>query len=299
MADGFDIRITYKMIVAAARDRRVMHYKPIIDEHGMGWPRARSGLNPHLDKILQISFERKWPALTAIIVPKDPGYLTGKGLKGFCESAKRAGYEFDDDEAFAREQMEAVFDWAQTADPEFTIESNGDEDRKADEDDKRDEDDHCGGGFDIRTTYRMIVAAARERRVIHYEDITDAHGMEMERVLTHLFRHLDKVLEVSFERDWPALTAIIVPVRTDHLSGKGLEGFCESARRAGYEFDDCETFAREQMEAVFDWAPTADAEFEITNGGSKDSNSPTGTKSRYFVIIGLILAVGIAVYYAL
>ena len=120
MADGFDIRITYKMIVAAARDRRVMHYKPITDEHGMEWsPAVFSRLYHHLGKVLQISFERKWPALTAVIVPKRPGYLTGKSLNGFCDSAREAGYEFDDCETFSRKQKEAVFDWAQTADPEF------------------------------------------------------------------------------------------------------------------------------------------------------------------------------------
>ena len=296
MSGDLDMQITYGMIVAAARERRVLHYKDIADAHGIEWSPA---VFRHLGKVLEVSFKRSWPALTAIIVPVRTDHLSGKGLEGFCDSARRAGYEFDDCETFAREQMEAVFDWAQTSDPEFTIESNGDEDRKGDEDDKRDEGDRRSGGFDIRTTYRMTVAVARERRVIHYEDITDAHGMEMERVLTHLFRHLDEVLEVSFERDWPALTAIIVPVRTDHLSGKGLEGFCDSARRAGYEFGDCETFAREQKEAVFDWAQAADAEFEPTNGESKDSNSTTGAKSAYLTIIGLISIVGIAAYYAL
>ena len=290
MSGDLDMQITYGMIVAAARERRVLHYTDIADAHGIEWSPA---VFRHLGKVLEVSFKRSWPALTAIIVPMRTDHLSGKGLEGFCDSARRAGYEFDDCETFAREQMEAVFEWAQTADPEFTIESNGDED------DKRDEGDHWGDGFDIRTIYRMIVAAARERRVIHYKDVTDAHGMEMEQVLTHLFRHLGEVLEVSFERDWPALTAIIVPVRTDHLSGKGLEGFCDSARRAGYEFNGCETFAREQMEAVFEWAQTADTEFEELGDGSNDSKSPTGTKSRYLVIAGLILAVGIAAYYLL
>ena len=121
---------------------------------------------------------------------------------------------------------------------------------------------HRGGRFDIRITYSMIVAAARDRRAIHYKGIADAHGLEMMRVFNQLNHHLGKVLQISFERKWPALTAVIVPKRPGYLTGKSLNGFCESAIEAGYEFDDCETFAREQMEAVFDWAQTADGEWK-------------------------------------
>ena len=296
MSGDLDMQITYGMIVVAARERRVLHYTDIADAHGIEWSPA---VFRHLGKVLEVSFKRDWPALTAIIVPAGTDHLSGKGLKGFCDSAKRAGYEFDDCATFAREQMEAVFDWAQTADTEFAIERDGDKDGTGGKVAKEYKGDHGDDGFDIRITYRMIVAAARKRRVLHYTEITDAHDMEMNQVLNQLFSHLDEVLKISFERDWPALTAIIVPVRTDHLAGKGLRGFCDSAGRAGYEFDDCATFAREQMEAVFDWAPTAGTEFEPTNGGSKDSSSPTGTNSAYLTIIGLISIVGVAAYYSL
>ena len=295
MADGLDMRITCKAIRNAALGKGYISYSELADQHGEHINDVHSSLIAQLNELLKICYKNGWPAMPVIVVAEGTEELTGKNLRAFAESARKAGYDVRDDKEFAEAQRRLI-EWAKNADTECSTESGGDDDDNGGKDGKGGEGDHGGGGFDIRITYRIIVAAARERKVIHYQDITDAHGMEWSPAV---FRHLGKVLEVSFKRSWPALTAIIVPVRTDHLSGKGLEGFCDSARRAGYEFGDCETFARKQMEAVFDWAQTADAEFEPTNGESKDSNSPTGTKSRYFVIIGLILAVGIAAYYSL
>ena len=295
MTDGLDMRITCKAIRNAALGKGFITYSELAKEHGANIDDVFHPLIAQLNELLKICYKNGWPAMSVIVVAEGTEELTGKNLRAFAKSARKAGYDVRDDKEFAETQRRLI-EWAKNADTECSTESGGDDDDNGGKDGKGGEGGHGGGDFDIRITYRMIVAAARERRVLHYTDIADAHGIEWSPAV---FRHLGKVLEVSFKRSWPALTAIIVPVRTDHLSGKGLDGFCESARRAGYEFDDCETFAREQMKAVFDWAPTADAEFEPTNGESKDSNSTTGTKSAYLTIIGLISIVGIAAYYAL
>ena len=325
MAEGLDMRITCKAIRNAALGKGFITYSELAKEHGAIIDDVFHPLIAQLNELLKICFKNGWPALPVIVVAEGTEELTGKNLRAFCKSARKAGYDVRDDKEFAEAQRKLI-EWVKNADAECTAASDRDDDGNegtgcgdgdggagddggdggagddggdggaGDDDGDGGERDHRGGGFDIGITYRMIVAAACKPEVIHYTDITDAHGMEWTPAV---FRHLGKVLEVSFKRNWPALTAIIVPGGVDHLSGEGLKGFCDSARRAGYDFDDCETFAREQKEAVFDWAQTADAEFEPTNGGSKDSNSPTGTNSAYLTIIGLISIVGIAAYYAL
>ena len=299
MADGLDMRITCKAIRNAALGKGFITYSELAKEHGANINDVFHPLIAQLNELLKICYKNGWPAMPVIVVAEGTEELTGKNLRAFAKSARKAGYDVRDDKEFAEAQRRLI-EWAKNADTECSTESGGDDDDNGDKDGKGGEGGHGGGGFDMRITYKMIVAAARERRVIHYKDIIDAHGMEMSRVLNQLFRHLDEILQISFEREWPALTAIIVPVRTDHLSGKGLEGFCESARRAGYEFDDCETFAREQMEAVFDWAQTADEEWKSSCDKVKNSgNSERRRKLVYLAIIGLILVVGITAYYLL
>ena len=306
MADGLDMRITCKAIRNAAIGKGFITYSNLAKAHGAEIDDVFHPLIAQLNELLKICFKNGWPALPVIVVAEGTEELTGKNLRAFCKSARKAGYDVRDDKEFADEQRKLI-EWAKNADTECTIEGGGELDDNGSaggegggsgaggEDGSGGKGDH-GGGFDIKITYRMIVAAALECRVIHYRDVADAHGRAMSPVL---FGHLDEVLEVSFERKWPALTVTIVPVGAGHLSGEGLAGFCKSAKRAGYEFDDCETFAREQMEAVFDWAQTADTEYEPASDGSSDSKSPIGTKSRHLVTIGLILAVGIAAYYLL
>ena len=276
MADGLDMRITCKAIRNAAIGKGFITYSNLAKAHGEDIDDVFHPLIAQLNELLKICFKNGWPALSVIVVAEGTQELTGKNLRAFCKSARKAGYDFRDCKEFADEQRKLI-EWAKNADTECTAEGDGDLDDNGGaggkggngnaggegggdaggEDDGGGKGDH-GGGFDIKITYRMIVAAARELRVIHYKDIAAAHGIEKSLISSQLFRHLGEVLEVSFERKWPALTAIVVPVGACRLSGKGLAGFCDSAKRAGYEFDDCETFAREQMEAVFDWARTAD-----------------------------------------
>ena len=305
MADGLDMRITCKAIRNAAIGKGFITYSNLAKAHGEKIGDVFHPLIAQLNELLKICFKNGWPALPVIVVAEDTEELTGRNLRAFCKSARKAGYDVGDCKEFADKQRKLI-EWAKNADTECTTEGYGDQDDNGGAGDAGGSGSVSGegggggargegggggargeggggsvrgegggggkgghgGGFDIRITYGMIVAAALERRVIHYRDVADANGRAMSPVL---FGHLDEVLEVSFERKWPALTATIVPVGAGHLSGEGLAGFCKSAKRAGYEFDDCETFAREQMEAVFDWAQTADTEYEPASDGSSDS----------------------------
>ena len=124
--------------------------------------------------------------------------------------------------------------------------------------------------LDIQTTYRTILAAARERRLVSYTDIADAQGKRISRVRDELIRQLDEILCISRRRGWPALTAIVVNQNADGLEGAALEGFAKSAALAGYEVGDPREFADEQKWAVFATAPTTPEVLDMEYGAVRE-----------------------------
>ena len=84
----------------------------------------------------------------------------------------------------------------------------------------------------LDTTYRAILAAARERRFIGYGEIATANGESWQRARQQVFRQLGELMTLCDERDWPFLSAIVVPkeaLESGKLDGPALEGFVKDA----------------------------------------------------------------------
>ena len=81
-----------------------------------------------------------------------------------------------------------------------------------------------------------------------------------------LIGQLAEILCICRRRGWPALTAIVVNRNADGLDGAALEGFAESARKAGYEVGDPREFADEQKGAVFATAQAAPEVLDLGEG---------------------------------
>ncbi len=118
---GLDFGKTLRAVLGAARERRFLSYKQLADESGLEWSRVRYAMNRHLGDLIEYAHRRGWPLLSAIVVNQQhlgDGAMEPSTLKGFCEAARCLGYEFDEGQAFLREQQLRVFEWAATFSPE-------------------------------------------------------------------------------------------------------------------------------------------------------------------------------------
>ena len=111
--------------------------------------------------------------------------------------------------------------------------------------------------LDVNVTLSTILAAARDDRLVSYEEIAEAHNGNLFEVYDEIFDHLEDILKVCFQKDWPAVTVIVVNPGTKVLTGMALVRFAYSAKSAGYRFDDAGKFVIDQTASVFEWAKTA------------------------------------------
>ena len=108
------LQTTYKVILDYAREGKVLSYSDIAERYGKDIYQARGFLTKHLNKLLKISYNRNWPAITVIVVIKDEEILTEKRDE-FIKRAKEAGYVVEDDYEFVVAQTAQVFEWAKGA----------------------------------------------------------------------------------------------------------------------------------------------------------------------------------------
>ena len=132
------------------------------------------------------------------------------------------------------------------------------------------------GSLDIEVTYATILAAARECRLVNYEEIADAHNGNLFEVYDEIFDHLEDIIEVCFKRDWPAITVIVVNPGTRALKGMPLVRFAFSVKSAGYRFDDAGKFVIDQTAWVFEWAKTASDIDELKPADGEIRRLPAG-----------------------
>ena len=122
------------------------------------------------------------------------------------------------------------------------------------------------GNLDTEVTYATVLNAARDGRLVSYEEIADAHKGNLFEVYDEIFDHLEDILKVCFKRKWPAVTVIVINPGTKVLTGMALVRFSFSADSAGYKFDDAGKFVIDQTASVFEWAKTAPEKLDPTDG---------------------------------
>ena len=130
--------------------------------------------------------------------------------------------------------------------------------------------------LDIEVTYATILAAARESRLVSYEEIADAHNGNLFEVYDEIFDHLEDILKVCSKRNWPAITVIVVNPGTRVLNGMALVRFAFSVKSAGYRFDDAGKFVIDQTAWVFEWAKTASGIDKLNPADGEIRRLPAG-----------------------
>jgi hypothetical protein len=116
-----------------------------------------------------------------------------------------------------------------------------------------------GKGLEFDKSFRIIKAAARERKCISYKDLADASGAVWNQVHYEIGNHLWKLVEFGHLSGWPMLSAVVVNkpnVGTGKMEPETLKGFIAAAHDLGYAVTDEEAFLREQQDKVFAWAAT-------------------------------------------
>lgn len=145
--------------------------------------------------------------------------------------------------------------------------------------------------LDLQTTYSAILEAARTRRYISYGELAQANDVDWKKARLPLPGHLDKLIQISAQRDWPIITAIVV--NQEHLDkgtleGSAADGFIKCARDNGYEVLDPEDFIKAQQQAVFNWAPSAPDDLDIGQPAGPTGSSTTkpefDSDTRYWFV---------------
>lgn len=140
--------------------------------------------------------------------------------------------------------------------------------------------------LDLKTTYRAILEAARQRRFISYGDLAKANGAEWHKVRYEMNHHLGDLVQLTVERGWPMLSAIVVNqnnLENGTLDGSAQQGFLAAARASGLQFKDPDAFVREQQDALFEWAPTAPDDPDLPYVEADEAKALAGPKFvQYF-----------------
>ena len=120
--------------------------------------------------------------------------------------------------------------------------------------------------LDLRTTYRAIVDAARNRRYISYGELAKANGADWQKVRFPINDQLGELMALAAKHGWPIPSSIVVSqgnVATGTLEGSAREGFIAAARDLGFDVYDPESFVKEHQQRMFEWAPDAPTELDL------------------------------------
>ncbi len=108
---------------------------------------------------------------------------------------------------------------------------------------------------------QIVKDAAKEHRFVSYKSLADASGAEWSKVHWEMSNHLQRMLEYTFAKGWPPISAIVVNtdnVDTGEMTPSSRAGFLKGAREAGYHIDDTSSDVVKQLQtSVFDWAAQA------------------------------------------
>ena len=115
MTNRDELEATYKVIIAAARQKGLVHYSELITLHK--WPEdsATRMMGDQLDTLVKVCKRRGWPAMAVIVVRKNYDRLTENNLAAFVRGSRNAGYTVGDPEEFQDKQRELLYLWAPIA----------------------------------------------------------------------------------------------------------------------------------------------------------------------------------------
>lgn len=108
--------------------------------------------------------------------------------------------------------------------------------------------------------YSAIVRRASKECLITFGELATECGLTWPDDRYNLYNYFDELLDISFKRNWPAITVIVVTregIESDKLEGAALNGFLTAAKNSGYTIGESDKFVEEQMRLTFDWAHTA------------------------------------------
>lgn len=140
----------------------------------------------------------------------------------------------------------------------------------------------------LQTTYKVILDYAREGKVLPYSDIAERYGKDIYQARGFLTKHLNKLLKICYDRNWPAISVIVVR-KDEKILTKKRDDFIKRAKEAGYVVEEDYEFVVAQTAQVFEWAKgapdTLDDEFNSkpdertrypseSNGDSSDDEKP-------------------------
>lgn len=117
-APDLNLELTYKALIEAAKAGRFISYGQLADANSANWSNVRYAMPRHLDALVQLAADRKWPMLTSIVVNQnhlETGLLDGTAREGFIAAAKKAGFAVTDPAAFVEDEQRKVFEWAKSA----------------------------------------------------------------------------------------------------------------------------------------------------------------------------------------
>ena len=139
--------------------------------------------------------------------------------------------------------------------------------------------------LNLDTTYRAILAAARENQFITYGDLAKANNEAWQKVRRQMPSHLGQLMQFCHEEGWPLLSAVVVPqdaVETGQLEGSAQDGFVNAARDLGYAIDDPDAFVADQQKWAFSWASDAPDSLGIEEAHQEQDPEGGPRFVRYF-----------------
>ena len=139
--------------------------------------------------------------------------------------------------------------------------------------------------LDLKTTYRAILDAARDRRFISYGDLAKANNANWQKNRHKLFSQLGKLNEIAVSNGWPMLSAIVVNqnnIKSGTLEGDARKGFITFAKELDFDIGNHTAFIKKQQQDIFSWAQYAPDELEI-NEDRQDANKQSGPRFVNFL----------------
>lgn len=115
MINRDELEATYKVIIAAARQKGFVNYSELITLHKWPEDNATRMMGDQLNALVKVCRWRGWPAMAAIVVRKDHNRLTDNNLAAFVRGTRNAGYTVTDPEEFQDNQRELLYNWAPMA----------------------------------------------------------------------------------------------------------------------------------------------------------------------------------------
>ena len=112
----------------------------------------------------------------------------------------------------------------------------------------------------LNKIYFAIVRHARKGSLITFGNLARECGLIWPDDRYNLYSYLDKLMDISAERDWPVVSVIVVKrgdLESGKIGGTTLDGLITAAKNSGYPIGDRDNFVEEQMRRTFEWALTA------------------------------------------